>query len=105
MRVVTQPEWTLAYVGNAVYVWFFWRIYCIRVRYSENCKWVRNIENCDVYLLRKQLVVYIVFVYAKLNCTGYLFEIQQVDSIVSANLDAVVFGCHKFAGNNHIFEL
>ena len=60
-------------------------------------------------------MVYIVFVYAKLNCTGYLFEIQQVDSIVSANLDAVaiecilpnnsVFGCHKFAGNNHIFEL
>jgi hypothetical protein len=102
-------------VGNAVYFWFFGRIYCIRVRYSENCKRVRNIENCDVYWSRQQLVVYIVFVYAKLNCTGYLFEIQQVDSIVSANLDAVaiecilpnnsVFGCHKVAGNNHIFEL
>jgi hypothetical protein len=76
-----------------VYVWFFGRIYCIRVRYSENCKRVRNIENCDVYLLRQQLVVYIVFVYAKLNCTGYLFEIQQVDSIVSANLDAVAIEC------------
>jgi hypothetical protein len=98
-----------------VYVWFFGRIYCIRVRYRENCKRVRNIENCDVYWLRQQLVVYIVFFYAKLICTGYLFEIQQVDSIVSANLDAVaiecilpnnsVIGCHKFAGNNHIFEL
>jgi hypothetical protein len=33
-------------------------------------------------------VVYIVFDYAKLNCRLF-FEIQQVDTIVSANLDAV----------------
>jgi hypothetical protein len=34
-------------------------------------------------------VVYIVFDYAKLNCRLYFFEIQQDDTIVSANLDAV----------------
>ena len=48
-------------------------------------------------------MVYIVFVYAKLNCTGYLFEIQQVDSIVSANLDAVAIEC--ILPNNSVFGL
>ena len=48
-------------------------------------------------------MVYIVFVYAKLNCTGYLFEIQQVDSIFSANLDAVAIEC--ILPNNSVFGL